>query len=168
MPAACVSDSPLLNSERIEATFGNYGIEVLAATESKRIANLYSTKDGVRTTRTYAITRFVLPVDPRVREEHALVVSGRSLGNVFKSRGWKVEKRNIRIGSRILTPADKDIAALMRMPLPCEVAVHEYALIASRNRMPVRYAVITELHHPDYLTRGDLEEIYGRVPKSGK
>lgn len=158
--AACGERTPMLNSERIEATYGNYGIEVLAANESQRIANLYSVKDGRRTTRTYAEVRFSLPVDQALREEHALIVSGRSIGEVFKSRGWTVEKRDIRIGSERLDAGDANVAALMRIDPLREVALHEYALVVVKNGRKLEYAVILERHHPDYLSEADLEAIY--------
>lgn len=166
--AACAREAPFLNSERIAEAFGNYGIAIIDATETKRIANLYSTEDGRQTTRTYAIVEFALPVDPSLREEHDLVVSGQSLGEVFKSRGWRIAKQNVRIGTRRLKSADREIAALMRVKLPCEVALHEYDLFVSRDGAPLRYARITELHHPDYLTREDLERIYGDGQQTAK
>lgn len=158
----------MLNSERIEAAYGNYGIEVLRANGNERIANLYSVKDGVRTTRTYAEVRFVTPIDEALRDEHALVVSGQSIGEVFKSHGWTVSKRDLRIGSDLLEPAEREIAALMRIDASREVALHEYALVIGKDGREFEYAVISERHHPGYLTEADLEAIYGAVSKTEK
>lgn len=166
--AACAARAPMLNSERIEATYGSYGIEVLEANGSERIANLYSVKDGQRTMRTYAEVRFAVPVDEALREEHALVVAGGSIGEVFKSRGWTVSKRDLRIGSDLLDASDRDVAELMRIEIPREVALHEYALLVGSSGRETEYAVIVERHHPDYLTESDLEAIYGEVPKTAK
>jgi hypothetical protein len=44
----------LLNSERIAAAFGSYGVEVVAQDDTLRISNLYSTEAGVTTCRTFA------------------------------------------------------------------------------------------------------------------
>ena len=165
---ACGERTPMLNSERIEAAYGSYGIEVLEANDSERIANLYSVKDGQRTMRTYAEVRFAAPVDEALRKEHALVLAGESIGEVFKSRGWTVSKRDLRIGSYLLDESDRRIAALMRIDIPREVALHEYALVVGRSGFETEYALITERHHPDYLTQSDLEAIYGQAPKTAK
>jgi hypothetical protein len=166
--AACAERQPLLNSERISATYGSYGIEVLEASGSRRTANLYSEQDGQRTMRTYAHVRFVLPVDEALREEHELVVAGGSIGEVFRSRGWTVLKRSLRIGTDLLEASDREIAALMGIDTPREVALYEYALVVGRDGRRIEYAVITERHHPDYLAESDLLAIYGRPPKTAK
>lgn len=165
---ACAERSPMLNSERIAASYGSYGIEVLEADGSERVANLYSVAAGQRTMRTHATVRFAAPVDEALREEHALVQAGGSIGEVFKSRGWTVTKRDLRIGTERLDATDTEIAARMRIETPREVALHEYALVVGRNGREIRYAVITERHHPDYLAEADLRAIYGAVDKTAK
>lgn len=166
--AACAERAPMLNSERIAATYGSYGIEVREADGRERVSNLYSVEDDRRTTRTWAEVRFAWPIDEALRAEHAQVVAGGSIGEVFQSRGWTVSKRDIRIGTDLLDAADGDIAALMRIDTPREVALHEYALVVARNGLEIEYAVITERHHPGYLSQTDLEAIYGKVPKTAK
>jgi hypothetical protein len=42
----------ILNSERIEQTFGSYGIDVIASDALLRVSNLYSRHDGEKITRT--------------------------------------------------------------------------------------------------------------------
>ena len=37
----------------------------------------------------------------------------------------------------------------------------------SRNRAHVRYAILAEVHHPDYLGRQELESIYPLAPEAG-
>jgi hypothetical protein len=159
--AGCAVSEPLLNSERIVNRFGNFGIEVLENDPPERISNLYSMEDGLKICRTYAIVRFEPSVNPMVQAEHALVLDGQPMGAVFKARGWRVIKRNLAIGSRTLTDADLGIAALMRVAVPRPVAYHTYVFAVSRDGATVDYAVITEIHHPDYLSRHDLEVIYG-------
>ena len=166
--AACAAQSPLLNSERISATYGSYGIEVLEADVSGRTASLYSEQDGQRTMRTHAEVRFVMPVDEALREEHELIVAGGSIGQVFKSRGWTVSKRDVRIGSDRLEASDRGIAALMGIDTPREVALHEYVLLVGRDGRRIEYAVIIERHHPDYLAESELLAIYGKPPKTAK
>ena len=159
----------MLNSERIETVYGSYGIEVLEANGHHRVTNLYSTENGRRTTRTYAQVRFRAPIDDAVREEHSLIVAGGSIGEVFESRGWTVSKRDLRFDTETLDDASgRHIATLMRIATPASIALHEYVLICSRNGRDIEYAVITERHHPHYLTEADLRRIYGKPAKSAK
>ena len=45
--SACATETVLLNSERVEQRFGNYGIDVLASEAGLRRSSLYSVeKDG--------------------------------------------------------------------------------------------------------------------------
>jgi hypothetical protein len=41
-----------------------------------------------------------------------------------------------------------------------------YVFRVSKDGNALDYAVITETHHPDYLSRSDLEEIYGEVAET--
>lgn len=166
--AACAEPEALLNSERIEMTYGSYGIEVLEANGRERVTNLYSVDHGLRTMRTLAEVRFMAPLDDAVCQEHAIVVAGGSIGEVFSSRGWTVSKRTLRIGSDRLDGSQQDVADLMRVETPIEVAVHRYAFVVSRHGREIGYALITERHHPDYLTEADLRRIYGDVGKTAK
>jgi hypothetical protein len=159
--AGCAASEPLLNSERIGNRFGTFGIDVIKNDHPERISNLYSMEDGRKICRTYAIVRFEPSVNPGVQAEHSLILAGQPMGAVFRSRGWKIIKRNLAIGSRTLTEADLGIAALMRVAVPLPVAYHTYVFAVSRDGVAVDYAVITEIHHPDYLSRRDLQIIYG-------
>ena len=47
-----------LNSERIEARYGSYGIEVLESDTRIRESNLFSEHAGGRVTRTFAIVQY--------------------------------------------------------------------------------------------------------------
>ena len=47
----------LLNSERIAATFGSYGVEVLEQNGAVRVSNLFSGEGEERVTRTFAVVR---------------------------------------------------------------------------------------------------------------
>lgn len=161
LQAGCEAPEALLNSERIGNRFGSFGIDVIRNDHPERISNLYSMEDGRKICRTYAIVRFEPSVNPKVQAEHKLVLAGQPMGAVFKSRGWKVIKRNLAIGSRTLTEADLGIATLMRVAVPRPVAYHTYEFAVSRDGVTVDYAVITEIHHPDYLSRRDLQAIYG-------
>lgn len=164
--AGCSATEPMLNSERIEKQFGSFGIDVIASDGSKRIANLYSMEGGVRVCRTWATVLFPEVIDARVASEHTLVLGGQPMGAVFKRQGWQISKRNLRIGSRPLTPADDQMIRLMQIPEAASVAYHTYVFSVSKGDIALDYAVITETHHPDYLSRTDLEEIYGEVAET--
>ena len=49
----------ILNSERIEQTFGSYGIDVVFSDSSLRISNLYSMESGAPVTRSRTIARSI-------------------------------------------------------------------------------------------------------------
>ena len=150
----------LLNSERIEAAFGNYGIEVLEQGGGVRVSNLYSTAAGERTCRTFAVVRYAPVMDAAVRAEHAAILAGGSIGAVFAAAGWEVRKTHLRYGER---PASSRLAALMRIAPGTPLAEHVYALDVEKDGRSVEYAALVEIHHPDYLTVADLAAIYGAV-----
>lgn len=159
-PAAPAVDTrPLLNSERIAATFGSYGGEVLAASERARVSSLYSLHDGRRVGRTFAVVRFSELVDPRLAEAHDAIVAGGSLGATLVAHGWEVEKEHLYLGT--LTPREELAAVYRRMAIaPSELAVHVYRLAATRPGVELPYATLAEVHHPDYLALDDLRALY--------
>ena len=147
----------LLNSERIAAAFGSYGIEVLEQDGAVRISNLYSATGGERTCRTFAVVRYE-PISPELREEHAAIVAGGSIGAVFAAAGWEVRKTHLRYGEIEATPR---LAALMGIESGTRLALHVYALDVARAGRTHSYAVLAEIHHPAYLGSDDLSAIYG-------
>jgi hypothetical protein len=149
----------LLNSERIEAEFGSYGIEVLEQDSASRVSNLYSDRAGERTCRTFAVVRY-READPAFGREHAAIVAGGSMGAVFAAAGWEVRKTHLEYGA---VPATPRLVALMRIAPDTILPVHVYALDVAKGGRTLEYAVLAEIHHPDYLTRDELVEIYGAV-----
>ncbi|MCG8454813.1 MAG: hypothetical protein MI919_00920 [Holophagales bacterium] len=149
----------LLNSERIEATFGSYGVEILHATDRLRVSSLYSLEDGRRVTRTFAVVRFPGSVDPRVAETHREIVDGGSIGATLRAHGWRVSKQHLHLGE--IEPMDdlKGVYALMEVETT-PLAVDLYRLTATRNGVVVDYATLAELHHPDYLDVEALRAVY--------
>jgi hypothetical protein len=158
--AAPVQSSPrqLLNSERIAARFGNYGIEVLANDSRERVSNLYSEASGQRTCRTFAVVRYPAAIDPALAAEHDEIVRGGSIGAVFAAHGWQVVKTNLRY-FEIDAPAR--VASLMRVATRTRLAAHAYELDVAKDGRTLEYALLVEIHHPDYLKRDDLLAIYG-------
>lgn len=154
----------LLNSERIAAEFGSYGVEVLEEDSAARVSNLFSGAGPRRVCRTFAVVRY-RPSDPAFREEHAAIVAGGSLGAVFAAAGWEVRKTHLSIGS---VAATQRLAKLMRIAPGTILAVHVYALDVAKGGRTLEYATLAEIHHPDYLTRDEVAEIYGPADGSSR
>jgi len=157
--SACATETVLLNSERIENRFGSYGIDVLASEASLRRSSLYSIDDGSKTCRTYAIVRFVDNPDSSFGAEHAKVLAGNSLGEVFKQNGWHIQKQTMHIGT-VQLPAATPVSELMHLAEETTLALHVYQLLLARGRQVFEYAMLIEVHHPEYLAESDLLEIY--------
>jgi len=149
-----------LNSERIAAAFGSYGIEVLEQDEGVRVSDLFSVTAGERTCRTFAIVRYPSRMDPAVSAEHAAVRAGGSIGAVFAAQGWEVRKTHLSYAER---PASARLASLMRIDAGTVLAEHVYVLDVVKGGRTIEYAALVEIHHPDYLDVGDLAKIYGPV-----
>ena len=152
--------APPLNSERIEQTFGNYGVEVLTSDVSRRISSLYSTDDGIRTTRTLAVVAWNNLAPASLADAHAAILSGASIGATLEAAGWVVVKANYYYGE---TPASEEVSRLMRKPQGTMLATHGYGLAVARDGEQFGYATIVEIHHPDYLDLETVESIYGSV-----
>ncbi len=150
----------LLNSERIAAAFGSYGVEVLGQDEQVRVSNLYSGTADNPTCRTLAVVRYTAPMDPAVGAQHAAIVAGGSLGATFAAQGWEVRKTHLSYTER---PATAKLAALMRIGAGTPLAEHVYVLDVVKGGRAIEYAALVEIHHPDYLDVGGLERIYGAV-----
>ena len=161
--AACAADREWLNSDRIEARFGSYGVEILSQTPRRRISSLYSETDGERTMRTYAVVDFLAPDRDAYANEHRRIVDGASSGATLRAAGWTLTKQHRYIGAFVVPPAYRDIARHMRITLPEELATHVYVLVIGRDDREYDYATITEVHHPDYLDAAALRAIYGEI-----
>ena len=158
----------LLNSERISAEFGSYGVEVLDQDEHVRVSNLYSGTGDERICRTFAVVRFALPMDEGVSAEHAAVVAGGSIGAVFVAAGWEVRKTHLRYSE---TWAPPRLASLMRIAEGTPLATDIYAFDVAKGGRVVEYATLVEIHHPDYLKKDELPAIYGpanEAPRSAR
>ena len=164
-PATQARGRELLNSERIAERFGSYGIEVLESDGSVRVSNLYSEHAGEQICRTFAVVRYADTVAPAIAAEHREIVAGGSIGAVFTSHGWRVDKTNLRYFG---VEAPARVATLMRVAPGTPLAAHAYALDVAREGQSFAYALLVEIHHPDYLGRDDLEAIYGPADSAGR
>ncbi len=147
----------LLNSERIAQRFGSYGIEVLENDGRVRVSNLYSMEQGGRICRTFAVVKYPDSIDPALAAEHDEIANGGSIGAVFAAHGWRVGKTNLRF---LEVDASPRVAELMHVAAGTRLAAHAYVLDVSRGGRSIEYALLVEIHHPDYLQRcgstGDL------------
>ena len=150
----------LLNSERIEERFGNYGIEVLSQDGKLRRSNLYSTNSGLRTCRTYAVVQFTDSPPADIHASHQAVLLGHSLGSTFRDAGWSIIKESLFVGGITLSSPDSEVVELMRISPRERLAMHAYRLVLERDAQTVHYATIIEVHHPDYLGPDELDELY--------
>ncbi len=156
--------TPQLNSERIEQRFESYELALLSQSDALRVSNLFSTRDGVSTTRTLALVQFSsTATDPAIESIHQPILAGASIGATFKQAGWKVSKHHHHFGTYEVVGNTSDanmIRELMRLELPAPLAFHAYELQVDKGQRTVAYAHLVELHHPDYLRLEDLESIY--------
>jgi hypothetical protein len=157
---ACAHESERLNSERIAERFGSYGIEVISSEPGLRRSNLYSSENDVRTCRTYAVVRFVDEPDAKIDDEHTQILAGKSIGAIFKASGWTILKQTLHVGTAALDDAAHPVATLMRLDREADVAMHVYRLLLEKQQQAIDYATLIELHHPDYLSRSDLLDLY--------
>lgn len=158
--SACSLQPELLNSERIEQRFSNYGIEVLTQNSGVRRSNLYSSEGGVRTCRTYAVVKFVDPASAELASEHQAVTAGQSIGSTLQTAGWRIQKINSYTGNMQLTDSNLPISKLMNLDSAATLALHAYQLVLHKGSLSVHYATIVETHHPDYLDEVELRELY--------
>jgi hypothetical protein len=150
----------VLNSERIAAAFGSYGVDVLEQDGAVRVSNLFSDGTDGRICRTFAIVRYAPQIDAAISAEHATIVAGGSIGAVFAANGWQVRKTHLGYGE---IPASAKLASLMRVALGAPLAEHVYVLDVVKDGRTIEYAALVEIHHPDYLDVADLARIYGPV-----
>ena len=161
--AACAAPGLPLNSERIEHSFGSYGVDVLRSGDDVRVASLFSDDGNDKVTRTFAVVTFSSRINAALAGEHAAISSGQSLGAVFKSAGWDIEKHTVFIGELSLSGKHSIVSGLMHIGLPTDLATHVYLFVVSKDDVSHSYATIVELHHPDYLSVYDLQNIFGEI-----
>jgi len=147
-----------LNSERIQQRFGSYDIELLQQDAELRVSNLFSTEAGLRTCRTLAIVRFASSIPAELAASHAQILAGGSIGATLSRNGWRVVKRRLDL-SQISVALGSRAAILMQLPGPALLAADLYELSAQRDKLALTYAVIAEVHHPDYMTLPQLRKL---------
>lgn len=160
---ACAGSGGWLNSERIERSFGSYGVDVLEDDGERRISSLYSIESTGKVTRTYAVVEYVAGSRRAYAGVHDRIRAGASVGETFRAAGWSVDKRHLFIGELEIPASYSEIGEGMRLDLPATLATHHYLLAVGRDGRSYNYALITEIHHPGYLGAAELREIYGEI-----
>lgn len=158
--SACAHHPEFLNSERIENQFGNYNIAVLGQDAGIRRSSLYSTQDGVRTCRTYAVVQFVDAGTAEIEAPHQDVLAGQSIGTTFRESGWNIRKDTLHISTMSMTDSQNSLGQLMQLGQGAELAVHVYRMTLEKDDRSIQYATIIETHHPDYMTESALLKLY--------
>lgn len=156
---ACATPEKL-NSDRIRDRFGSFGIEVVSQDVRNRRSSLFSTENGTRTARTEALVVFEHPVIDAVAETHRAIIAGAPIGATFRSEGWQVQKTTVYVGEVAIEDLQSAVARRMGLAAPDTLAMHVYELHLEKSAGRIFYATIIELHHPDFLTRDDLLDIY--------
>ena len=104
---------------------------------------------------------FPAAIEPAFRTEHDAIISGQSIGIVFRNNGWLTKKRHQYFGEIEATSDFPDIFSVFGGIELSQPAVHIYSLLVTKNNTELQYALITEVHHPAYLKLEDLRAIYG-------
>lgn len=160
---ACAEQPPgiILNSDRIRQEFGSYAVEILYSDEEQRISSLYSDSGAGKITRTFAVVVFDTPVAAALTQTHQNILAGKSIGEEFRAAGWTIDKQHVFIGELSVSADHPEIKRLMNIQLPASVAAHTYQFVVTRDDRSFTYATIVEIHHPDYLDKDELEQLYG-------
>ena len=148
------------NSDRIRLKFGNYDIEIIENELRIRVSNLYSTSDGVKTNRTFAVVMYPAVIDPAFRKEHEAIIDGQSIGIVFKEHGWQIDKRHQYIGELDTLAGVYDADSVFGDIGKAQPVIHVYSLIVRKDKDEFHYASIAEVHHPEYLELEELKSIF--------
>jgi hypothetical protein len=140
----------LLNSDRITARFGSYGVELLEQSQRHRIANLHSGTIPEHICRTLAVTVFHLPVHDALQEVDEAIRAGASLGATLRSAGWRVIRSD---AAQATVSAGSAFERLSQWSCPAgtPLALQVYTLLAASNAQRLPYAAIAEAYHPDHV-----------------
>ena len=140
----------LLNSDRITARFGSYGVELLQQSQRHRIANLHSGTAPEHICRTLAVTVFHLPVHEALQDVDTTIRAGASLGATLRAAGWRVIRSD---AAQATAPAGTAFEAISRHSCPAgtPLALQVYTLLAANESLRLPYAAIAEAYHPDHV-----------------
>lgn len=148
------------NSDRIRLKFGSYGIDIIENELRIRVSNLYSTSNGVKTNRTFAVVMYPAVIEAAFRKEHKAIIEGQSIGIVFREHGWQIDKRHQYIGELDALSGFSGVNPVFGDIGLARPVIHVYSLIVKKDKQEFHYASIAEVHHPDYLELAELKSIF--------
>ena len=152
--SGAVADVPAvsrLNSERIEAQFGSYGVEVLFQSDHCRMSDLYSADDDQNITRTLAIVALPERVTDSLTAAHKKIRAGASLGSTLKAHGWTVHKQPVWVGELPASAGSGWLGRRMNLEKGIPLAAQAYQLGVSKAGEEMVYVNILEIYHPEYV-----------------
>jgi len=149
----------LRNSDRIKIKFGSYGIDIIENDNNIRVSSLYSLHHGQKINRTIAVVAYPDVIEAAFVREHEAIINGQSIGVVFEQHGWAIYKQHQFIGE-FKIPAECIGNHWLFGTGTVPPAIHSYSLVVSKNGSSFNYAMIAEVHHPDFLRLKDLQTIY--------
>ncbi|MFL0064246.1 hypothetical protein V3A08_01255 [Tenacibaculum maritimum] len=155
--------SPKLNSERIKIKYGNYGVDVLKATSLLRVSNLYSLHKNKKITRTLAFVEYPKQINQVFLKEHSRIINGASIGSTFKQSNWIIKKKHLLFSEIFPSVNYTGLYKLMGGIAPSKLAIHTYKFTIEKEGKTYLYAIISEIHHPDYLSLTALKKNYGNL-----
>lgn len=160
MQSAHVIEPEYLNSQKIEARYGSYAVDMLASDGLTRQSALSSMDERGKVCRTFALTRFTEAADELGLDIQKRIRDGASIGATLKEGGWNILKATIHIGSIHIDDGEHPVLSLMRLDVPQTLALHVYRLTIEKNGESLDYATISEMHHPDYLSEADVRKLF--------
>ncbi len=139
-----------MNSDRITARFGSYGVELLEQSQRHRIANLHSGTPPAHICRTLAVTVFHLPVHPALQAADEAIRAGASLGATLRAAGWRVIRSD---AAQATAPAGAAFEQLSQHSCPAgrPLSLQVYTLMAADDSQRLPYAAIAEAYHPEHV-----------------
>ena len=158
MQCAHVSEPECLNSERIEARYGSYHIDVIANYGLTRQSALSSGIGDERVCRTFALTQFSEDVGSVTTQD--AIAEGASIGAALQRDGWNILKSTIHVGSITIADETHPVVERMRVEPPVTLALHIYKLAIEKDGDVLDYATISEMHHPDYLSEDEIRSSF--------
>jgi hypothetical protein len=156
----------LRNSDRIQIRFGSYDIDIIENDDHIRVSKLYSLHNGKKTNRTFAIVAYPDLIEPAFKKEHEAIINGQSIGVVFEQNGWVIDKQHRYFGEIEIPSEHPGASSLFSGIGSTNPAIHIYSLVVNKDNATFEYALIAEIHHPEFLRSEDLEAIYGHGPNS--
>ena len=154
----------LLNSDLIRERFGSYHVDIIRRNGDTRVSALSSDDDGARVCRTFAVTQFLpgrLHVDPQVMQQ---IDDGGSIGATLRRAGIEVDKQSLDISDVTLDSPEHPAIRRMQLQAPSALALHIYTLGIRNDSDASPFAIIAELHHPEFLSGSQLFDLFDLCP----